>query len=95
VGLAYVEVVQVISVYVYAGWLRWLGCSGLEQAREWHWLEVFRCICMLSELVYCSKWWWFSKGCVCVACEGCEYVEKSGILLGFSGCGYVCNGYQW
>jgi len=22
------------SVYVYAGWLRWLGCSGLEQARK-------------------------------------------------------------
>jgi len=29
----YVNVVW-LSVHVYAGWLRWLGCSGLEQVRQ-------------------------------------------------------------
>jgi len=51
-------------------------------------------MCMLSGLVYCSKWLWFSKGCVCVACGSWNRCEQSGILMWFEVlCEYsICKG---
>jgi len=53
------------------GWLRWLGCGGLEQARESGILRGFNSLKVMHMWLGCLVMWYGCYECFRLRCGGC------------------------